>query len=38
MSQTAPAHQFTPAEMFKKSAKRDASLFSNFKDGKFWDN
>ena len=24
--------------MFKKSMKRDASLFSNFKDRKFWDN
>ena len=28
----------TPAENFKKSIKRDASLFVAFKDGKFWDN
>ena len=25
----------TPAETFKKSIKRDASLFASFKDGKF---
>lgn len=28
----------TPAEHFKKSIKRDASLFKTFSDGKFWDN
>ena len=28
----------TPAETFKKSIKRDATLFPTFKDGKFWDN
>ena len=28
----------TPAENFKKSIKRDASLFVSFEDGKFWDN
>ena len=38
MSPTLPAHQFTLAEMFKKSIKRDASLLSTFKDRKFWDN
>ena len=30
--------QFTPAETFKKSIKRDSKLFISFKDGKFWDN
>ena len=33
----APVCQLTPTETFKKSTKRDASLLSNFKDGKFWD-
>ena len=33
-----PAHQFTPDDIFKKRIKKDNSLFSNFKDGKFWDN
>ena len=35
---TTPAHKLTLAEMHTKSSKRDDSLFSNFKDGKFWDN
>ena len=35
---TAPAYQFTSAEIFKKIIKKDASLFSNFKDGKFQTN
>ena len=37
LPQTAPTHQLAPAEMFKKSIKKDYSLLSNFKDGKFWD-
>ena len=37
LSPTEPAHQLTLGEMLKKSTKRDASLFSTFKDGKFWD-
>ena len=28
----------TPAQAFKKSIKRDATLFPTFKDGKYWDN
>ena len=37
LSLTAPKHQLTPAEMFKKRIERDSSILSNFKDGKFWD-
>ena len=37
MLPTAMAHQFILADIFKKILKRDASLFCNFKDGKFWD-
>ena len=37
MPPTAPEYQFTPDKIFKKRIKRDASLFSNFKDGTFWD-
>ena len=29
-------HQFSSADIFNKSIKRDSSLFSNFKHGKFW--
>ena len=28
---------YSPAESFKKSIKRDASHFTTFKDGKYWD-
>ena len=38
MHPTAPVRQFNPSEMLKKIAKRNALIFSNFKDGKFWDN
>ena len=37
MPPTTPAHQSTQSKIIKKRIKRDASLFSNFKDGKFWD-
>ena len=35
LSPTAPVHEFTQAEMFKKIITRDASLFYNFKDVNF---
>ena len=35
---TKPTYKLTPAEMLKKRIKRDASLFSNFKDRRFQDN
>ena len=28
---------YSPADSFKKSIKRDVSLFATFKDGKYWD-
>ena len=28
---------YSPADFFKKCIKRDASLFTNFKEGKYWD-
>ena len=33
-----PKPTYSPAESFRKSIKRDASLFTTFKDSKFWDN
>lgn len=33
-----PSTTHAPIETFKKSIKRDANLFTTFKDGKFWDN
>ena len=34
---TIPQNQYTTAEILKKSIKRNASLFSKFKGGNFWD-
>ena len=29
---------FSPVDSFKKSIKRDSGIFTNFKEGKYWEN
>ena len=37
-SSRASSHQLAPIESFERSIKHDLSQFTNFKEGKYWDN